>query len=123
LRGEDGQSHKKIRFIIAGGINTAFGLSVYPLIYFFLEPFGIGYIKALFIASIISITFSFLTSKYYVFNFYGFYFSINLICLPILVEVLKITPIISQTLFSIFIIVTSYYWHNFVTFKNVKEKI
>ena len=137
LRRVFGQHQKKFRFLIAGGINTAFGLSVYPLIYLFLEPFGIGYMKALFLASITSITFSFLTSKYFVFKtkgnlkkeyakffiFYGLYLSINLVCLPFLVEVLKITPIISQTLFSIFIIITSYFWHNYVTFKNGKEGI
>jgi putative flippase GtrA len=128
------QNPKKFRFLIAGGVNTAVGLLVYPFLYLFLEPFNVGYIKVLFLATIISVTFSFLTNKYYVFKtkgnlkkeyfkffiFYGLYFSINLICLPLLVEVLKITPIISQTLFSIFIILTSYFWHNYVTFKNSK---
>ena len=131
------QNPKKIRFLIAGAINTTVGLLVYPLLYFFLEPYNVGYIKVLFLAGIISVTFSFLTNKYYVFKtkgnlkkeylkffiFYGLYFSINLICLPFLVEVMKITPIISQTLFSIFIILTSYFWHNYVTFKNSKENI
>lgn len=131
------QHQKKVRFLIAGGANTAFGLAAYPIIYLVAEPLGVGYIKSLLLASIISISFSFLTSKYYVFKskgnlkkeyakffiFYGFYLCINLICLPFLVEVVSLTPIIAQTLFSVFIIITSYFWHNHITFKNAKENI
>uniref|UniRef100_B1XTF3 GtrA family protein n=1 Tax=Polynucleobacter necessarius subsp. necessarius (strain STIR1) TaxID=452638 RepID=B1XTF3_POLNS len=129
--------NKKLRFLIAGGVNTLIGLSVYPILYFFLEPIGFGYIEVLLIAQLICITFSFITSKYFVFKtkgnshkeyikffiFYGFYGALNLLCLPFFVEVLKITPIISQALFSITIIVTSYFWHNFITFKQPKESI
>lgn len=128
---------KKLRFLIAGGINTIVGLSVYPLLFIVLEPLGAGYIQVLIIAQLICITFSFVSNKYYVFKtkgklraeyikffmFHGFYFLLNLICLPLLVEVLKINPIISQTLFAIAIIVTSYFWHNAVTFKSTQESI
>lgn len=123
---------KKLRFLIAGGVNTIVGLSVYPLLYIALEPLGIGYFQVLILSQFPSITFSFITNKYFVFRtkgnlkreyikfftFYGFYFLLNLICLPLLVEVLKINPIISQTLFAIAIIMTSYFWHNAVTFKS-----
>jgi len=129
--------NKKLRFLIAGGVNTLVGLSIYPILYLILEPIGIGYIKILLLAQVITITFSFITSKYFVFKtkgnshkeyikffiFYGFYGALNLLCLPFFVEVLKITPIISQALFSIAIIVTSYFWHNFITFKQPKESI
>jgi putative flippase GtrA len=129
--------NKKLRFLIAGGVNTLVGLSIYPILYLILEPIGVGYIKILLLAQVISITFSFITSKYFVFKtkgnsrkeyikffiFYGFYGALNLLCLPFFVEVLKITPIISQALFSIAIIVTSYFWHNFITFKQPKESI
>ena len=125
---------KKVRFLIAGGVNTIVGLSTYPIVYILLNPFGIGYIKALFLASIISVNFSFFTSKYYVFKtkgnikkeytkyflFYGFYLLLNLICLPFLVEIVKIPPVTAQTLFSVFIIITSYFWHKFITFKRSK---
>jgi len=129
--------NKKLRFLVAGGVNTLVGLSIYPILYLILEPIGIGYIKILLLAQLISITFSFITSKYFVFKtkgnshkeyikffiFYGFYGALNLFCLPFFVEVLKITPIISQALFSIAIIVTSYFWHSFITFKQPKESI
>jgi putative flippase GtrA len=126
---------KKLRFLIAGAINTAVGLGVYPLLYWSLQPMGAGYLEVLIISQILCITFSFITNKYYVFKskgnlkkeyfkffaFHGFYFVLNLVCLPILVETMKINPIISQTLFSVAVIVTSYFWHNAVTFKSVKE--
>lgn len=126
---------KKLRFLIAGGVNTLVGLSVYPLLYLWLEPLGLGYIQILLIAQVICITFSFISNKYFVFKtkgnirkeyvkfflFYGFYLALNLLCLPFLVEKVGITPIISQTLFSVAIIISSYFWHNFFTFKQEKE--
>ena len=129
--------NKKIRFLIAGGVNTLVGLSIYPILYIILEPIGVGYIKILLLAQLISITFSFITSKYFVFKtkgnshkeyikffiFYGFYGGLNLLCLPIFVEILKITPIISQTIFSVAVIFSSYFWHNFITFKQPTESV
>ena len=126
---------KKLRFLIVGGVNTLVGLLVYPLLYLFLEPLGWGYIQVLLLAQVICITFSFICNKYFVFKtkgnihkeyakfflFYGLYLALNLLCLPLLVEKVGISPIISQTLFSVAIIVSSYFWHNFFTFKQVKE--
>lgn len=126
---------KKLRFLIAGGVNTLVGLSVYPLLYLLLDPLGWGYIKVLLLAQVICITFSFVSNKYFVFKtkgnihkeyakfflFYGLYLALNLLCLPLLVEKMGISPIISQTLFSVAIIVSSYFWHNFFTFRQEKE--
>ena len=131
------EHQKKIRFLIAGGVNTAVGLAVYPIVYILLKPYGVGYIKALILAQIICITFSFISNKYFVFKtkgnikteypkffaFYGFYFFLNLVCLPIMVEGLDLNPMIAQTLFSIAIVVSSYFWHNAVTFKSSKEQL
>lgn len=128
---------KKLRFLIAGGVNTLVGLSVYPALYFLLSPLGAGYIQVLFLAQIICITFSFMSNKYFVFKtkgnlkkeyakffmFYAIYLALNLICLPIMVEGLKMSPVIAQTLFSIAIVVSSYFWHNFITFKQARESI
>jgi putative flippase GtrA len=108
-------------------------LAVYPILYILLNPFGVGYIKALILSQIICITFSFVSNKYFVFKskgnikreypkffaFYGIYFLLNLICLPTMVEVLNMNPMVAQTLFSIAIIVSSYFWHNTITFKSI----
>jgi len=132
-----GRHEKKVRFLIVGGVNTMVGLSVYPILFILLKPIGFGYMEVLFLAQVICITFSFISNKYFVFKtkgnikkeyvkffmFYGFYLALNVICLPVMVEMIKITPIIAQTLFSIAIIVSSYFWHNFITFKQPKESV
>ena len=124
---------KKIRFLIAGGVNTLVGFLVYPLLYLALSPVGFGYIQILLAAQIPCITFSFATNKYFVFRtkgnlkkeylkftvFYAVILLINLIFLPILVEIFGVSPIISQTLFVALTIVTSFFWHNFITFKPI----
>lgn len=128
---------KKFRFLLAGMVNTCVGLATYPLFYLVLEPMGVGYIAVLVIAQVICITFSFWTNKYFVFkskgdfrgeyvkffSFHGLYFLINLIALPALVELIQLNPMIAQTIFSIFIIMTSYFWHNAVTFKTPKDAL
>lgn len=129
--------HKEIRFLIVGGVNTLVGLSVYPILYLTLKKFEIGYIQVLIISQIICITFSYFSNKYLVFKtkgnikreyskffaFYGFYFLLNLIFLPIMVEVLNSNPMIAQAIFSIAIIVSSYFWHNAITFKSLNKSV
>lgn len=102
-----------------------------------LRPFGVGYVKALIFSQIICITFSFVSNKYFVFKtkgnikkeypkffaFYGIYFLLNLLCLPVMVEMLNMNPIVAQTLLSIAIIVSSYFWHNTITFKSISGDI
>ena len=120
-----------------GGINTVVGLAVYPILYILLKPYEVGYIQALLYSQIICITFSFFSNKYFVFKtkgdikkeypkfflFYGIYFILNIICLPIMVEVFNINPMLAQTLFSIAIILSSYFWHNTITFKPTNGEI
>lgn len=128
---------KKFRFLLAGIVNTAVGLAAYPILYLVLHPNGLGYVEILIIAQVICITFSFVSNKYFVFkskgdlkkeyikffSFHGLYFLINLMALPALVEWLNLNPMIAQTIFSILIIVTSYFWHNSVTFKDPKRRL
>jgi putative flippase GtrA len=128
---------KKIRFLVVGVMNTAVGLAMYPLLYTLLRPFEIDYIGTLIFSQIICITFSFISNKYFVFKtkgnikkeypkffaFYGIYFLLNLVCLPFMVEILNLNPMIAQTIFSIAIVASSYFWHNMITFKYIKEGI
>lgn len=128
------QHERKVRFVIVGGINTLVGLSIYPTLYIVLKPIGFSYLEVLFLAQVICITFAFFNYKYFVyktrggikkeyikfFMFYGFFFILNLFFLPLMVEVININPIISQTFFSLFVTATSYFWHTLITFKNVK---
>jgi len=120
----------KVRFLLAGALNTAIGLAAYPTLYFFTEPLKFHYLSILTISQVACIAFSFLTNKFLVFRtsgnylresgkfmtFHLFYFLINLAALPALVEFAGMKPVWAQTLFAVLVIVTSYFWHSRVTF-------
>jgi putative flippase GtrA len=126
--------HTKIRFLIAGALNTTVGLSVYPIIYYFATPFGTHYLIIFVISQVLCITFSFVTNKFLVFQtsgnylqefakfltFHFLYFLANLAALPALVELAGMNPVWAQTLFAFLVIVTSYFWHSRYTFTSLK---
>ena len=127
----------KVRFLITGALNTIVGLTVYPLIYFVLAPLKLHYLLILVISQTLSLTFSFLTNKFLVFQTSGnylreigkfltihlIYFLANLAALPGLVELAGMNPVGAQTLFAVLIILTSYFWHSRITFKSVKVQL
>jgi putative flippase GtrA len=120
----------KVRFLFAGALNTAFGLAAYPALYFLLAPLKLHYMVVLGITQIACVTFSYLTNKFLVFRtagnylresgkfalFHLSYFAVNLVALPVLVEIVGMPPVWGQTLFAVAVIVTSYFWHSNITF-------
>lgn len=120
----------KVRFILAGIINTVFGLSAYPILYYSLVKFNLHYLVILFISQVICITFSYVTNKVFVFkttgnlwseyikfsSFYLSYFLVNLVALPFMVEILKMNPILAQILFTFVVVISSYFWHSKISF-------
>ena len=120
----------KIRYLLVGFLNTLFGLGMFPLLYFALEAKQIHYIVILIMSQSICIVFAYLTNKHMVFKtnsgymmeflkfstFHFIYFFLNMAILPLLVEAFHLTPVIAQTLFSIAIIISSYFWHSQITF-------
>lgn len=126
------KSHEtKARFLLVGALNTAVGLCVFPLLFFLLRPERSQYLYILAISYLICISFSFITNKSLVFRTFGNYttefgkflifhlfnFLLNLAFLPLLVEVVGIDPVWAQTLFTLLVILTSYFWHSCITFK------
>ena len=125
----------KLRFLFVGGLNTFFGLALYPMLYYFLQSYKIHYLIILIYTQIISISFSYITNKFLVFKtqknyfveflkfstLYMVYFIINLIFLPTTVELFHINPVIGQTIFSFLIIFSSYFWHSQITFFKKKK--
>jgi putative flippase GtrA len=123
--------HKvKVRFLLAGALNTAFGLGVFPLLYFTLANYRLHYIVILCFSQMICVLFAYITNKFLVFKtkgnyvaeflkfitFHLSYFLVNLAALPILVEVLNINPVIAQLFFATMVIASSYFWHSRITF-------
>lgn len=123
---------EKIRFLAVGGVNTLFGLGLYPFLYFMLgsENGPLGYLQLLVVSQIICVSISYFGNKYLVFRVkklsvseYGRFWLyhiiiilINLLALPLIVRGFSVNPMIGQTLFSIIVIVTSYMWHSKITF-------
>lgn len=125
-----GQHETKIRFLLAGGLNTVVGLAMYPVLYFVLVRRGLNYMTILLISQSLCIVFAYITNKYFVFRTDGHYITefikfttfhmgyllLNLAALPAMVEWLHMNPVIAQTLFAILVIVSSYFWHSSITF-------
>jgi putative flippase GtrA len=120
----------KVRFLLAGALNTAVGLAAYPVLFFLLAPLKLHYMVGLGITQVTCVAFSYLTNKFLVFRtvgnylresgkfalFHLSYFLVNLVALPVLVEVIGMSPVWGQTLFAVAVIITSYFWHSNVTF-------
>ncbi len=121
---------KLLRFLIVGGINTMFGLTLYPAMLYFSTTLHRHYMIALGIAQVVSLCFAFVMYKLTVFrtrsniareagsfvSFYAVTYTINWLALPILVESLHIAPSIAQFGFGVLMTAASYLWHNRVTF-------
>jgi putative flippase GtrA len=124
----------KVRFLLAGALNTAIGLAVFPVLYLLTDPLKLHYLVILIMSQILCVTFSYLTNKFLVFktsgnylnefgkflSFHLFYFLANLAALPVLVELWGMDPVWAQTLFAVLVIVTSYFWHSRFTFTSFK---
>ncbi len=122
---------RPLRFLVAGAANTAFGLSIYPLLLWSVPAFSTHYMVALGVAQVVSLCFAFATYKLGVFRtrgniarefgafsgFYLFNYAANWAALPLLVELAGIPPVIAQLGFTIVLIATSWFWHSRVTFR------
>lgn len=125
----------KLRFLMAGAFNTLIGLLAYPFLYLLLTPHGVNYMLVLVITYVITVTVAFLTNKFFVFRtvgnhlrefgkfvtFYLAHFTVNIIALPILVEIVKMNPLWAQLVFAGMVIVSSYFWHRHITFAKRKS--
>lgn len=124
------EHHVKVRFILAGFLNTAIGLGTFPVLYYLLEAHKLHYLVVLTISQALCITFAYITNKFLVFKTKGNYFSeyvkfitfhlsyfvVNLVVLPVMVNGFNFNPVIAQSFFAIMVIISSYFWHSRITF-------
>lgn len=131
-----GESGRPLRYVLAGGLNTLFGLSIFPLIRWAVPYLQVHYQIALVVAQVISLCFAYATYKLAVFRtpggnvvremgaFSSFYFiaaAVNWAALPFLVEHVGLGPNIAQTGFSVLLMVSSYFWHSRLTFRKPRD--
>ncbi len=123
---------KKKRYLIIGLTNTIFGYFIGILNYIlFYKIIGIFFLSVL--NNIVSITFSFLTYKYFVFKtnnnyilkeyfksyiIYGISFLFSTLILWYSLEIIFLNIYIAQFLAIIATVVFSYIGHNYFTFRN-----
>ncbi|NWK98184.1 GtrA family protein [Sphingobium lactosutens] len=122
---------RPLRFLVAGGVNTAFGLAFYPLLLWAMPLFHSHYMVALLVAQAVCLCFAFATYKLGVFRtqghvlrefaafagYYLFNYALNWAALPLLVEAGGLSPVLAQFGFSLLLIAGSWFWHSRVTFK------
>ena len=124
-----------IRYLVAGGLNTLFGLSIYPIL-IFVFMLREHYLLALLLAQSSSLIFAFSTYKAVAFRTKGntvrefskfvpvylINYAVAWIFVPILVEKAGCHPVVVQLMFVTICIITSYIWHNMLTFRRAPER-
>lgn len=125
-------SDKKVRFLLVGGFNTLLGFVVFSLftIFVFHEvPFG--YMISLVISYAVGITVGFILYRKFVYkvtgnlladffkftSVYVFSIGLNLVLLPLFVQLTPIGPVLSQALVIVFTTLISYLGHEHFSFR------
>ena len=131
-----GVDAEKLRYLAVGGVNTVFGISIFPLLMLASANLRTNYLLTLAISQAVSILFSFTTYKLLVFRssgglvgeftkFVGFNLTgiaANWAVVPALVEFGGAQPIVAQVGFTILWVIGSYFWHRSVTFRDTDTK-
>jgi putative flippase GtrA len=126
------KKHKeKINYFIVGMWNTIFGYFVFAALYYLLNK-NIHYLFLLIISNILSITNAYIGYKTFVFKTKGNYLNeylrfylvygamliLNLIFLPVLVEIFRVNPVIAQGMFVFVSFIGSYIGHKYFSFRS-----
>jgi len=126
---------RPVRYVLAGALNTIVGFAAYPGLLWASSWFRHHYLLALLVVQVSCVCFAFTTYKVGVFksrgnligdfvrftSYYATIFAVNWVVLPFFVEVVGIKPIITQTVFNLFVVVFGYFWHSNITFKSDQE--
>ena len=125
-------NHEKLRFLVIGAYNTAFGYLIFTGAYFLLRR-HIHYLGILLLSHFLAVSNAFLGHKFLTFRAKGqlladfLRFNLaylgtlvaGLAGLPFLVEVCRIHPLGSQAILSVFSMVGSYVIHKRVSFRRI----
>lgn len=121
---------ERLRFLAVGGFNTVFGFAAFVALEKTLGEVA-GYLLVLLVAHVVSTFVAFLGHRYLVFRvrgqfvldlvrFWSVYVAIlalNLVVLPLLVEVLGVPVIPAQALFTVATVLASYLGHKHFSFR------
>ncbi len=122
---------RKLRYLVAGAWNTAFGYGAFVALYFLCRRIGLHYLVALTLAKVLAVTNAYLSYKFFVFrtdgprlmefgrfsSVYGVVFVGNLFALPALVRGLGWNPLLAQAVFASVTAVAGYLAHGRYSFR------
>ncbi len=125
----------KVRYLVVGAANTAFGLAIFPLLFLALQSYRFHYVGVFIVSQVASVTFAYITNKFAVFKtrgnyireygkfvtFYASYAVFNLLVLSLLVEATGASPVWVQPLCAVMVVILSYAWHSRITFKSTGD--
>jgi len=123
-------NRKEVRYVLVGGWNTLFGWAVFVALQLTVGA-TIGYMAVLVIAQVVSIINAYLCYRWLVFRVQGSWwldffrfstvywivFALNIVALPLMVSVLGMNVIVSQTVFVVVTVIASYSAHNRFSFR------
>lgn len=121
---------RPLRFLVAGGWNTAFGYASLALLYYLFSD-KIHYLLLMVFAAILSITNAYICHKFFVFKTKGNYIKeylryyvvysvpigFGFIFLPFCIEILKINFYVTQAILTLITVIISYFGHKHVSFR------
>jgi putative flippase GtrA len=130
-------SDERVRFVIIGGVNTVLGYGLFALFDLTLGK-TIGYLGALYAAYVIAIVVAFFLHRRFTFRahesgnafidflrfslVYVVSLLINTAALPLLVELVRMPPLVAQALIVIVTTLVSYFGHKFFSFRRAPEQ-
>lgn len=123
-------SNKSLLFILVGFINTIFGISIFPIIYYLSESLHYNFLVTL--STILAVTFSYSTHKVYVYKtkknfvnelkkylpFQFLFYLINLVLMNIGVEILNFNVLYTQIGITTGIAIISFFIYEKVVFSS-----
>ena len=119
-----------VRFLLIGGWNTIFGYGIFALLYLLLGD-RVNYLVVALISHMIAVTQSFVSQRLFVFctrgALLGEYLRFHLanigllffgmVALPLGIEILRLSPLITQALIVVFSVTFSFFIHRHFTFR------
>lgn len=126
--------NQKLAFLIIGGLNTIIGFSLFVLFQLWIGK-QFGYISALLLSHLSSVLIAYFLQRYVVFRVRGHWLrdlakfelvqltsiGLNFVCLPFLVEICNLTPILAQAVFSIANFIVTWFGHKYFSFYRRKS--
>lgn len=122
---------QRVRFLAVGGVNTLVGYGVYAVFAWLLSGVFLGYMVALIISYAVAITLAFVLYRRFVFvvkgnvfidflrfaSVYAVSIAANLVALPFLVEVARLSPLAAQAIVLGVTTIVSFVGHKYFSFR------